>query len=94
MTRRTVITFRGTLAEFLDFLTDMHAARPLVKDEWDLTASIARHPAGKGLGFCCAVASDFASNGVQHSADCPTIAAVVDEVMGPFDQPEMRGRAD
>lgn len=44
--RTTVITFRGTVAEFETFLEGWGAA-PF--SDWELTACIARHPAGKGL---------------------------------------------
>lgn len=37
--RTTILTFSGTCADFLDYLDDLA-----------LDASIARHPAGKGLG--------------------------------------------
>lgn len=44
--RRVVMQFEGTAREFRDFL---HQISLLVEDdtyEWELTASVARHPAG------------------------------------------------
>lgn len=48
-------TFRGTISEFLIYLGS-HAGASGFTDladpaeyEWELTASISRHPAGKGL---------------------------------------------
>ncbi len=54
-----ILTFTGTRDELLDYLNGLTNPRGftvggIVEDwaiyEWNLTASIARHPAGKGLG--------------------------------------------
>lgn len=53
--RRRVLTFTGTRSAFLRylvstrFLTEFLAEPDEELREWELTASIARHPAGKGL---------------------------------------------
>lgn len=62
--RRVVMQFEGTAAEFKSFLAQLST---LVDDqayEWSLTASIARHPAGKRLG-----GGDGHSIGRPHLAD-------------------------
>ena len=51
-TRQTLITFRGSLPEFREFLarlTDLFndSTNPAIYDSWELEASIARHHAGK-----------------------------------------------
>lgn len=56
---RRVLSFTGTIVGFLDYLdaaVDMEHLQNELLDvsarteyEWELTASIARHPAGKGL---------------------------------------------
>ena len=52
-----ILTFTGTIGEFMDYIARW-SSLTLVDDrnlawaeryEWDLTASIARHAAGKGL---------------------------------------------
>ena len=55
--RRLIFTFRGTPSDLLDYLDDIvrRSAPPppgLEREiyEWELTAAISRHPAGKGLG--------------------------------------------
>lgn len=50
--RRTVIRFEGSLREFEEFLRSWVPGTdsPRYSDDWDLTACISRHPAGKGLG--------------------------------------------
>lgn len=53
--RRRILTFRGTPNELLAYLRTEVFAEDLAgayRDvyDWELTASIARHPAGKGLG--------------------------------------------
>lgn len=48
LVRRTVATFQGTLSEFLDYLESW--CRSAAVDEWEIHASMTRHPAGKGLG--------------------------------------------
>lgn len=56
-TRRVVMRFEGTSREFRAWLNQLST---LVDDEayqWELTASIARHPAGKGLG-CAQIRTD------------------------------------
>ncbi|MDQ2699791.1 MAG: hypothetical protein M3Y23_00505 [Actinomycetota bacterium] len=54
-----VLTFTGTRDQFFDWLNTVRPVFPcstsadLVANhvyEWEITASIARHPAGKGLG--------------------------------------------
>lgn len=55
--RRRVLTFRGTVEEFSAFMdgpwlgevNDVGAPNLREVYEWQLTAAIARHPAGKGL---------------------------------------------
>jgi len=50
VSRRVVLSFQGTSREFTRFLAQLTT---LVADEsydWELTASVARHPAGKRLG--------------------------------------------
>lgn len=53
---RRVMTFRGTITELLTYLAsvDFTAVLAAKSDpdvyEWNLTASMSRHPAGKGLG--------------------------------------------
>jgi hypothetical protein len=54
---RRVLSFTGTRADFLDYLNGLpHSGtwRRMVDAyetyEWEITASIVRHPAGKGLG--------------------------------------------
>lgn len=55
--RFRVLTFTGTVPEFLEWRRGFlnlaaQCERPLSLDDvyaWELTASIARHPAGKGL---------------------------------------------
>lgn len=75
---RRVLAYVGTHGGFLDYLRSWHAEELFGRStlageiyEWHLTASIAAHPAGKAIGFCCSMASDFASSGVRHSDDCP-----------------------
>lgn len=54
--RRRVLAFRGTRRQFLTYLAglvpaDLYRDGPLDEEyDWELTCSIARHPAGKGLG--------------------------------------------
>lgn len=57
--RRTVLRFRGTPVELLDYLKSPAlviswlfelSEADLAEYEWELTRSISRHPAGKGLG--------------------------------------------
>lgn len=80
--RTTVITFRGTVAEFATFLASWSTA---AHDDWEVTACIARHPAGKGLRpadpppdgpsvverlrGCTCPAHEYAVAG--HRASCP-----------------------
>lgn len=53
-----VLTFSGTVADFLDYMDRVRldwalAWTPADEAEafdWEVTATIARHPAGKGLG--------------------------------------------
>lgn len=56
---RRVLAFTGTRHQFVEWLRGLHlvpadlwvSGDPLDElFEWELTASIARHPAGKGLG--------------------------------------------
>lgn len=53
---RRVLSFTGTLSEFYDYLDAFRWTTANLGGtgddafEWDLTASVARHPAGKGLG--------------------------------------------
>lgn len=76
---RRVLAFTGTRQAFLRYLVSSRFLAEFLAEpddeqrDWELTASIARHPAGKALGFCCSMASDFASNGVRHSDDCPRV---------------------
>lgn len=54
--RKTVLRFRGTPVELLDYLKSpalvvRWLSEPdLAEYEWELTRSISRHPAGKKLG--------------------------------------------
>lgn len=53
--RRRILTFRGTPNELLTYLrteafSDDLAAAYRDEYDWELTCSVARHPAGKGLG--------------------------------------------
>lgn len=74
--RTTVITYRGTVREFRAFLDTWLACQPTAtaEEEWELTACIARHPAGKGLRPadpppCACPPHEYAVAG--HRASCP-----------------------
>lgn len=49
--RKSVITFSGTAGEFMEFLNSwgVNMDGTAVWDDLELTATIGRHPAGKGL---------------------------------------------
>jgi hypothetical protein len=48
--RKVVLFFRGTSRELRAWLAEISLLTSDDAYEWDLTASISRHPAGKGLG--------------------------------------------
>jgi hypothetical protein len=53
-----VLTFSGTVSDFLDYMDRVRGdwalswtpADEAEEFDWEVTAAIARHPAGKGLG--------------------------------------------
>lgn len=74
--RRVALFFSGTSQDFRSWLEHLSAlVGPEDVYEWDLTASIARHPAGKGLraaeaGRCICLPHEYAARG-GHQDTCP-----------------------